>query len=461
MTDDFQADSDGKMSYRPAARRRFEREVERLFFRWNPSYPQITFTGDSTTCDALRLRRFLLLNGTSYVWNHTGETLVMASNRDRVVDPGIGDLCDALQIFPPPKRKLHEHRYDLVVVGAGPAGLSAAVSAAANGLSTLVIEAQQPGGCAVTSINLIRNYLGFPAGISGTRLIKLAVEQVKHLGIDLCPTVTANALQRSGDGRFIIAVEGTEATRQVYGGMVLLACGQDSRRLFPENKIELSKQEQFIRMGSVQYNAEKADALREMSGPIVIIGGGESAGRAALLFKECGAVPTLIAREVKMNSALRRELNKERVAIKPGDEILGFDGEDQLRGVRVALGETVEVIPAKMVYVMMGGKPNTAWLNDAESTVSIQFKGEYVRTDAHCSPETLPFETSERGVFAVGDMRVNAQRRVGQAVGQGVAAVASMEQYLNTGDRWRAVLQDPDSPALKDRKICAQIEKAD
>ncbi|MFK8905905.1 NAD(P)/FAD-dependent oxidoreductase [Streptomyces sp. YS-3] len=464
LKDNFQTGDDGRISYPPAALRQLERAVELLFFNWKPPHPQVTFTGDSTTSSALRLRRFLLLNGTAYTWDHTSDSLIMTSAQGSVASPEIGHLCNVLQVFPPLMRKLYEHKYDLVVVGAGPAGLSAAVSAAAGGLSTLIIEAQHPGGCAVTSINLIRNYLGFPAGISGTRLIKLAVEQVKHLRIDVLPTVTATSIERSldGDGRFTVGVDGADSTDQVSAGMVLLACGQDTRTrtLFAENREESDREDQFIKMGSVQYNAEKADALREMSESIAIIGGGLSGARAALLFQECGAMPIVITRGSKMSVALRVELKNADIPIKFGAETLGFVGEDRLEGVRIMIDGIMSVVPANRVYIMTGGKPNTAWLRGSGSKLALEFKDDYVLTDAHCQSKTLAFETSERGLFAVGDMRVNTQRRVGQAVGQGVAAVASMEQYLNEDDRWERVLQDANSPALKDRIICAGLNRS-
>lgn len=206
------------------AKRAFEETIERLFYEWDPDDPEVVFSGDPESSWAAHLKRFLFLHGISYHWTDDGDDKIKAW-----------------------------HAYDLVVVAAGPAGLSAAVSAGANGLSTLVIEAGRPGGSAATSINLIENYLGFPGGVTGTKLLKLAVEQAKRVKeVDIHPTITAENLRRDDrpgqKARYIIEVTGAKnGVNEVPGGMA--AGGTSSSPRTPDLAREPKNPRDPIRSG--------------------------------------------------------------------------------------------------------------------------------------------------------------------------------------------------------------------
>lgn len=260
--------------------------LEELFFAWNPPNPRVRVTGHSSGREGRFLRRFLYLNGISYDWDKAARSKDIAVYIDGVATPRPtpSRLYAALGIIPAPKHPPN-YPYDVVVVGGGPAGLSAALSASLVGFSTLVIEAQRPGGTATTSINLIRNYLGFPDGVAGTRLAKLALEQLGALEIDWRSSYSAHTLRETGDGRYQIQV-GKHPDDAVSAGMVLLSCGQ------VPNRLSLGEaqwtEERFLNKG-VYYGVEPSDRLGELGRDVIVVGGGDSAGQAALMFAKGGS----------------------------------------------------------------------------------------------------------------------------------------------------------------------------
>ncbi|MFF9776664.1 NAD(P)/FAD-dependent oxidoreductase [Streptomyces sp. NPDC013978] len=420
--------------------------LEELFFAWNPPNPRVRVTGPPGEREGHFLRRFLYLNGIPYAWLDItqSEEITVYVDGATIPHPTPSQLYAALGIIPAPKHSL-KYPYDLVVVGGGPAGLSAALSASLVGFSTLVIEAQRPGGTATASINLIRNYLGFPGGVAGTRLAKLALEQLATLEIDWRSSHSAHALRQTGDGRYEIRV-GKHPDDVVSAGMVLLACGQIPDRL-PLGEAQWTE-ERLLNRG-VYYGAEPSDRLVELGRDVVVVGGGDSAGQAALMFAKGGSKSVaLVAHE---GPTMSKTLWDEVKDYAPGliqtywGNITEFSGTDSLNKVLVK-GRWYDVpISATSAYINIGGTPNTTWLDDS----GIELGDGYIRTDIYLADslrqqEALPFETSLPGVFAAGDVRVNSSRRVGQAVGQGTAAVASMERYIRKNPQ---VLADPESTA--------------
>lgn len=460
----FQSNMDAGVFSSPESERACEELIERLFFDWRPNQPRLWIRGSSTSARAARLRWFLFVNGVPYHWeNSDGDDIgVKFRRKDKEVEPTISELCNGLGIIRKPSRP-EGHPYDLVVVGAGPAGLSAAVSAGANGFSTLIIEGENPGGDAVTSINLIENYLGFPGGISGTKLLKLAIRQADQLDVDILLGVRAAALRPSpiDAHRFIIDTNSGNGNAEVSAGMVLLACGQRHRPIFSDqNSPGAASERQFTAAGCVQYGMEKCDAVTAKNKKVLIVGGGDSAGQAALLLMRSGATSvTIITKKLDMAHALQVSINAaDGITIKPPpltvDKYIGHG--NTLTHVKVSSGEE---IPAGKVFVLAGGVPDTDWLKESDSDedasgqrLNIPLKDGYIPTDAYLDPSSaLMFTTSIPGVFAAGDARFASHRRVGQAVGQGVAAVASMELYLQ--HNWRDVLKDETSQAWISRDV--------
>ncbi|WP_435611328.1 NAD(P)/FAD-dependent oxidoreductase [Streptomyces sp. C10-9-1] len=469
--------------------------LEELFFAWKPCDPVLEIKGPREGHEERIFRHFLYINGIPYVWDSGPDSpVVEVRMQGRTFPlpfpPSPGELYTALGTIPQPQRSL-DYPYDLVIVGGGPAGLSAALSASVNyGLRSLIIESRRPGGMAATSINLIENYLGFPGGISGTNLAKLALQQMKTLDIDWRPTVAARKLMKGDRGRYRIQV-GETPDEFVSAGMVLLACGKAERRL------PLSPEERRIETGllnrGVYYGAQICH--RDPGKHVVIVGGGDSAGQAALLLAKRGSASVTIvaAFGLTMAKPLAREVRRSHRTIKvlPHHEVTGFLGVDHLTGVRVRERDTTAdpaTLDASSVYILIGADANTNWLRESEERIELNDEGS-VKTDVYLEYGHLPrilsisspwkrlsqlsrhprgvrrlrrrpyiFETNLPGIFAAGDVRVAALGRVGQAVGQGVAAVASMDRYLQEKHRHRSVLADSTSVAYMRHRILEKLK---
>ncbi|KUL42768.1 FAD-dependent oxidoreductase [Streptomyces regalis] len=458
------------ISFVPEALVPFLKSIEELFFDWHPALPEVEVTGDATTERAYQLRRFLLLNGVLYRWDDqkVADITVKVSGKT-LVNPTLSRLSRELKLIPEARHRL-DHPYDLVVVGGGPAGMSAAVNAAAIGLTVLVIENEAPGGEAVTSINVIENYLGFPEGILGSRLAQSALHQTNRLMVDWQPTLTAGQLlideemegpghdgQRVKLNRYKIKVlEDKEYKGAVSAGMVLLAGGQ-------RPNVQGGENEGSFRNRGVYYTVLPNDAPREKGKNVVIVGGGDSAGQAALLLDKHGAHVTMVIRKKlrdRMAGALADQICfTKSIAVLENSKVIKYVGAqgDEKRLAQVDIADTGKkvlraTVNATSVYVLIGGSPNTEWLDRIGFTQKKidKDKGGYIKTDVYLDAKKLErnplsFETSLPGVFAAGDTRIGSLRRVGQAVGQGAAAVASMDSYLKKNAV--KVLADQASPA--------------
>ncbi len=433
-------------------------EIKPLYAAWRPLKPRVVVTGPKDTGDADALTDFLYRNSVVYDWSdESGRDLTVAVDGRRIRNWTLERLFNALDIFPRPSSSFFYHPYDVVIIGAGPAGLSAALSASVNsGFSTLLIESNSPGGTAVTSINPIDNYLGFPHGISGTRLAGLAIEQVRDLAqVDFAPMLRAQYIKQDFHGRYRIGVSNVINNKytEVSAGMVLLACGTSPNRL----NLKLPRR-------GVYYAALPCDQQREKGKEIVVVGGGNSAAMAVLQFAEDSDFVYMVAAKGfdRMSQALQDRIWKEHdaqnIEVIEGWRVQRFVGDPQLTQVKLKsvddTSQPVRRIKVSSAYILIGGKPDTKWLHpDSDSQalgaekVDLNIYG-CIKTDHHLRPHRgkLPFETNLPGVFAAGDVRVNALRRVGQAVGQGAAAIASMETYAAEHSR---VLRDLSSPAYK------------
>ncbi|MFF4542175.1 NAD(P)/FAD-dependent oxidoreductase [Streptomyces aureus] len=436
---------------------KFERYVENLFRDWNPEDYEVFFKREGDHPSA-HVHKFLLQEGISYRWTDIpgsdNEPHLTARLRgdDKWFPATLGELTRRLVLRekdpPHPDR-----RYDLVIVGAGPGGLAAAVSAGMAGLSTVVIECERPGGNAALSINRIENYLGFPGGVTGTKLAKLAVEQVRALkGVELCPTVQATSIEQDGH-RYRIHVTGANGTPYVSAGMVLIACGQTPRRL--KKEVDGQSTELHPIGLDLRYVMEAHDAIDAHNMDIVIIGGGDTAGQAAFLYHKAGCNSVrLVAEEFRMAGGLEKELRKHiEIEERSIVDIIPRGTRAEVQVVRK--GSPPSAMPpliADRVHVLIGGTPNTKWLKKGGFPF-VMMDEDYIKTDNYLNNPKFPFMTSSPGIFAVGDVRVHAKRRVAQAVGQGVASVAAMEEWLDEDVKkdgvhtWERVL-DAATPSL-------------
>jgi len=323
--------------------------------------------------------------------------------------------------------------YDVLVVGAGPAGLGAAVYAASDGLATATLERMATGGQAGTS-SRIENYLGFPGGVSGADLAERAVLQAGKFGVRILSAEIVGLESEGGQHRLTLA-DG----RSAVGRAVVLAMGARYRRL------DVPGIESFEGNG-VYYAATVQEALMCGPGPVVIVGGGNSAGQAAVFLGGRVSQVYVLIRGDDLNKSMSRYLidqiyQNPRVTVRSMTEIREVHGNGQLTAVVTEDKRTGErhSIRTRALFVFIGAVPNTAWL---AGTIELDDHG-FIQTgaaalyadgdgDKHRRPRPKPMmlETSRPGVFAVGDVRSGSVKRVASAVGEGAMAVRQIHEHF-------------------------------
>jgi thioredoxin reductase (NADPH) len=405
--------------------------------------------GSRHSSDATRLREYATRNRLVHGWIEVGEdpkaeALLQAfgatpsqtpvaiwQGKHVLKNPTNAELARAigLRVDATPGRT-----YDLVVVGAGPAGLGASVYGASEGLSTLALESMALGGQAGTS-SRIENYLGFPAGLSGFELASRALVQADKFGARTAVPQEAVDLTRT-DGHYRIQLlEGG----QVLARSVIVATGARYRRL------DIPHLERF-EGESIQYAATEAEALRCEGQQVAVVGGGNSAGQAALFLAARTPRVFLLIRgdnlDKTMSSYLaHRVVDAENVELLANTEVRTLMGEDRLEGIVVQHNRSGvrRTLKARALFVFIGAQANTGWLQGA---VELDQRG-FVRTGRDLDPsarngdlwrrrsrEPYLLETSLPGVFAAGDVRSGSIKRVTSAVGEGAMAVRLAHQYL-------------------------------
>jgi thioredoxin reductase (NADPH) len=339
-----------------------------------------------------------------------------------LVDPPPVAVADALGVRTRPDGGL----YDLAILGAGPAGLAAAVYGVSEGLRTIVFEPRALGGQAGTS-SMIRNYLGFPRGVTGGDLTSRGYEQAMLFGAEFVFVQEASALARRGDEHVVTLSNGSEAVSRA----VIVATGVDYRRL------GLPALDRLVGAG-VYYGAAAVEAPGMAGEDVVVVGGANSAGQAALHLARYARSVTLVVRgpslEAGMSDYLVRQIaSTSNVEIRLGTRVVDGRGERRLEGLVLECEGEREDRAAVGLFVMIGAEPRTSWLGDAVD----RDEGGYVLTGLDVPTESwplarspLPFETSLPGVFAVGDVRHGSVKRVAGAVGEGSVAVGSVHRYL-------------------------------
>ncbi len=343
--------------------------------------------------------------------------LVVFPDGTALADPTNIELAAATGATVDPQRR----EFDLVIVGAGPAGLSAAVYGASEGLRTLVVDEGGIGGQA-TSSSLIRNYLGFPRGVAGRRLAEQAYEQAWLLGAKFAFMHNATELRRE-DGRLLLALsDGGEVSARA----VILAAGAAYRRL------EIPELEALVGAG-VFYGGPASEAPAMAGREVFVVGGANSAGQAALHLAEYARRVTLVVRAGSLAAAMSHYLVQQiegalNVDVRLATEVVGGGGEDSLRRLVLrSRGGGEEEVSADALFLMIGARPNTAWLPPELARDS----GGFLRTGPDLGEdggwplerEPLGLETSMPGVLAAGDVRHGSISRVASAVGEGSIAV--------------------------------------
>lgn len=351
--------------------------------------------------------------------------IVLCPNGKLLHNPGENELARCIGLLRPiDASKL----YDVAIVGAGPAGLAAAVYAASEGLSTIVLDCRAFGGQAGAS-SRIENYLGFPTGISGMALMARAYNQAQKFGVEMVIPDEARLLSGSaGMTGYTLDVGDGETVR---ARTVVIASGARYRRLDIANLAQFEGQ-------SVHYWASPIEARLCAGQEVALVGAGNSAGQAAVYLASHVGKVWLLARGESLDASMSRYLverirAQSNIEVLTGTEIEALDGhEGNLATVRWRNRESgvATIHPIRHLFLFIGADPNTDWL--ANCNVALDARG-FVRTGSDFGPAHASQETSRSGVFAIGDVRSGSVKRVAAAVGEGAQVVAALHAYLAQG----------------------------
>lgn len=389
----------------------------------------IVLVGHSDDAETTLLQRFLVRNSYPHRVVDSFEpqephsesaelpALVLADGR-RLDRPTIAQVADELGITELPDPSTI---YDVAVVGAGPAGLAAAVYAASEGLKTIVVESLAPGGQAGTS-SKIENYLGFPTGIGGQQLASRAHLQALKFGVKfLISRQTISAGMIGGIHRLVLSGDIPLLAR-----VVVVATGARYRKLDVPNYAQFENQGLF-------YAATAMEAGLCRQKEVIIVGGGNSAGQASMFLSGTSKHVHHLVRGASLSSTMSQYLisrieNSSHITVHTNSEIVELSGSSSLEAVSWVNTSTGERItkPITSVFVMIGAEPNSGWLYGA---AQLDSKG-FIQTGAPYGFENSPYATSVPGVFAVGDVRANSIKRIASAVGEGSVVISDVHRYL-------------------------------
>jgi thioredoxin reductase (NADPH) len=428
----------------------FHRMIAEFLYDWakvnRPVFAEIRVVGERWAPRSHELRDVLNRNGVLHEFHavdsgagqevlaRVGKSsakfpVVVLYNGKVLEDPSNAELADAFGV----NRPLDRRKFDLVIVGAGPAGLAAAVYGASEGLSTLILEGEAIGGQAGMS-SLIRNYLGFPWGVGGAELARRATEQAWWFGATFRFMRNATALQREGTELTVALSDGTE----VAGRAVVLATGASYRRL------GVPGLEELVGAG-VFYGAAVTEARAMKGQEVYVVGGANSAGQAAIHLSEYASRVTLLVRgrslSTSMSDYLIREMDAaQNIDVRFNTRVVDGGGEGRLE--RLVLKDSAsglaETVPAAALFVLIGAEPRTGWLPEEV----VRDRRGYIVTGPDLLRDgrppqgwplgrpPLPMETSMPGVFAVGDVRYGSVKRVASAVGAGAIAIQSVHEHF-------------------------------
>ncbi|MEP6680288.1 MAG: FAD-dependent oxidoreductase [Chloroflexota bacterium] len=354
-------------------------------------------------------------------------TLVLMPDGSQLTDPSNMEIAE--------KVGLQTHAalpfYDVVIVGAGPAGLAAAVYGASEGLKTIIVEREAPGGQAGTT-SRIENYLGFPAGLSGGDLARRALAQARRLGAEILSPQDVISIRRDDPYRTVRLSDGTELSCQT----VVISTGVSYRQL------DLPGVSPLVGAG-IFYGASISEAVLYRDLEVGVMGGGNSAGQAAVYLARFAKRVNLILRGESLGAGMSQYLVDQlealpNVQVRTGSSLAAVEGDRRLAGIRLKTSAGEEDVPVSALFVTIGQRPRTEWL---EGSVERDATG-FVITGPALTAEGKPpagwgidrdpllLEASVPGIFAAGDVRYRSIKRIASAVGEGAMAVALIHQYL-------------------------------
>jgi thioredoxin reductase (NADPH) len=349
--------------------------------------------------------------------------VVVLRDGTRLITPTMRVVATVAGLAVTPSRA----HYDVVIVGGGPAGLTAAVNSASEGLQTALIESFAPGGQAGTSTR-IENYPGFPFGVSGDELASRALQQAKRLGAEIVVTRRVEGIDPAD---LMVTLDGGDVLRT---RSIVLAMGVEWRRL------QVDSVDRFVGSG-VYYGAARSDARLAQGNDVYLIGAGNSAGQAAIFFSNHARSVTLLVRGESLAASMSHYLieqiaTKANIRVETRSEVVAVHGAEQLEAIEVidrTTGKTSRR-DAEVLFVLIGAEAATDWL---PSEISRDEHGFILTgTDAmkagqwQADREPFALETSAPGIFAIGDIRSGSVKRVAASVGEGGIAIAFVHRYL-------------------------------
>jgi len=415
---------------------------------YRPPFEGLRVLGNRWSPKSYDIRDFLARNQVPYRWldieSQDAEVrqLVDSLGEDALHLPLVL-LSDGTKLFAPTNAELAAKVglqtraglpfYDLVIVGGGPAGLAAGVYGASEGLKTLIVEGQAPGGQAGLS-SRIENYLGFPSGLSGSDLARRAVTQARRFGVEILAPQEAVGLRIEGPYRLVKLADGSEISCHA----LLIATGVQWRTMEVPG-IEL------LQGAGVYYGAGPSEAISCKDEDVYIIGGANSAGQAAMHFSKYARRVVMLVRGDSLASSMSQYLIDQikqtpNIQVEFGSRVVEVHGEGRLEAISIHCGNSgnVDRVPAVALFIFIGAVPRTDWLDgiiERDDRGFILSGSELIRDGRRPKGWTLDrdpglLETNVPGVFVVGDVRRGSVKRVASGVGEGSIAVQFVHQYL-------------------------------
>jgi thioredoxin reductase (NADPH) len=416
---------------------------------YRPRYEGLRVLGTRWSPKCYEVRDFLARNQVPYLWvdieaaQNDAETreltakyeseklpLVILPDGSTIPEASPGQIAEKVGL----RTRANLEFYDLAIVGGGPAGLAAAVYGASEGLKTLMIEREAPGGQAGLS-SRIENYLGFPSGLSGGDLTRRAVTQARRFGVEILAPQEATALRTEGSYRYVRCTDGTEISCHA----LLIATGVQWRKLNLPGADRLNG-------AGVYYGGGSTEAMACRDEDVYIIGGANSAGQAAMNFSNYARRVIMLVRGPSLAASMSQYLidqiaSTPNIEVLTGASVVEVHGEERLESITIARepNGTKVTLPASALFIFIGAEPKTEWLR---GTVALDDRG-FILTGPDLfhdgkrptgwTPDRDPglLETNVPGIFAVGDVRHGSVKRVASGVGEGSIAIQFVHQYLS------------------------------
>ena len=427
--------------------------LDDLLSDWNASvdlpYDGIRVAGTLWSANSHTVKDFLARNQIPYQWldieldtdaRNLVESVSEGEHRlpvvffpdgNTLIDPSIQDIAEKIGL----QTKADKPFYDLIIVGAGPAGLAAAVYGGSEGLSTVMIEKEATGGQAGTS-SRIENYLGFPQGLTGADLARRATTQALRFGVELLRPQEAVKVRLEDPYRHVVLADGNE----ISGRAIVISTGVNVRRLDAPGVSDLTG-------AGIYYGAALTEAAYYRDQDVYVIGGANSAGQGAMFFSRYAKKVTMLVRSSTLEAGMSQYLvdqiaSTENIEVVLRTEVIEAIGDERLEKIKVKNldSEEVETLPAAAMFIFIGAVPPT----DMVSGLVDRDRAGFIITGPDLmidnkrpkgwrpNRDPLLLETSIPGIFAAGDVRHHSMKRVASAVGEGAVAVALVHQYLKT-----------------------------